>query len=48
MDYEPDVSHLAPRTLTTESSATWGLGTVSHQESGSTEYIYDDTAGSGT
>ncbi|KAI1263685.1 peptidase S8/S53 domain-containing protein [Xylariaceae sp. FL1019] len=39
---------LKDRALTTQSGATWGLGTVSHKSSGSTSYIYDTTAGSGT
>ncbi|KAI0143441.1 peptidase S8/S53 domain-containing protein [Xylariaceae sp. FL1272] len=39
---------LEDRALTTQSGATWGLGTVSHKTSGSTSYIYDTTAGSGT
>ncbi|KAI1639952.1 peptidase S8/S53 domain-containing protein [Biscogniauxia mediterranea] len=36
------------RALTTQSSATWGLGTLSHRSSGSTSYIYDSSAGAGT
>ncbi|OTB02976.1 hypothetical protein M426DRAFT_74299 [Hypoxylon sp. CI-4A] len=36
------------RALTTQTGATWGLGTVSHKTSGSTSYIYDSSAGSGT
>ena len=34
--------------MTTQTSATWGLGTVSHRSKGSTSYIYDTNAGSGT
>jgi oryzin len=34
--------------LTTETGAPWGLGTVSHKTSGSTSYIYDSNAGTGT
>ncbi|KAI9735435.1 MAG: Subtilisin-like protease 2 [Claussenomyces sp. TS43310] len=33
--------------LTTQADATWGLGRISHQETDSTDYIYDTTAGSG-
>ncbi|EPE09146.1 alkaline proteinase [Ophiostoma piceae UAMH 11346] len=36
------------RALTTQSGSTWGLGTISHRASGSTSYIYDTSAGSGT
>lgn len=34
--------------LTTQSGATHGLGTISHRASGSTDYIYDTSAGEGT
>lgn len=34
--------------MTTQSSSTWGLGTISHRTSGSTSYIYDTSAGSGS
>ncbi|KAK7422984.1 proteinase B [Neonectria punicea] len=44
-DAEPE---LDDRALTTQTGATWGLGTISHRTSGSTSYIYDTTAGSGT
>lgn len=33
--------------MTTESGATWGLGSISHRAKGTTTYIYDSTAGSG-
>ncbi|KAH7034607.1 alkaline protease [Microdochium trichocladiopsis] len=36
------------RALVTQTGATWGLGTVSHRNPGSTSYIYDNTAGQGT
>ncbi|KAI5923134.1 peptidase S8/S53 domain-containing protein [Camillea tinctor] len=36
------------RALTTQSSSTWGLGTLSHRNSGSSSYIYDSSAGAGT
>ncbi|KAI1500263.1 peptidase S8/S53 domain-containing protein [Biscogniauxia marginata] len=41
-------AELSERALTTQTGATWGLGTVSHRTSGSTSYIYDTSAGSGT
>ncbi|KAI8962589.1 alkaline proteinase [Daldinia sp. FL1419] len=44
-DENPEASK---RALTTQTGATWGLGTVSHRDSGSTSYIYDSTAGQGT
>ena len=34
--------------LVTQTGAPWGLGTVSHRSPGSTSYIYDSSAGSGT
>ncbi|KAK6215760.1 subtilase [Colletotrichum tabaci] len=34
--------------IATQSGAPWGLGTISHRTSGSTQYVYDDRAGSGT
>ncbi|KAI1758670.1 alkaline proteinase [Hypoxylon sp. FL1150] len=43
-----ETPELSARALTTQSGTTWGLGTVSHQTSGSTSYIYDSSAGSGT
>ncbi|KAI0109009.1 peptidase S8/S53 domain-containing protein [Nemania sp. FL0031] len=39
---------LSERALTTQTGAPWGLGTISHRSSGSTSYIYDSSAGSGT
>lgn len=39
---------IAERALTTQTGATWGLGTISHRTSGSTSYIYDTTAGADT
>ncbi|KAF4447412.1 putative endopeptidase K [Fusarium austroafricanum] len=39
---------LVKRALTTQTGAPWGLGTVSHRESGSTSYIYDTNAGTNT
>lgn len=40
---EPAV--IEKRAYTTQSSATWGLGRISHQSKGSTSYTYDSTAG---
>ena len=34
-------------TLTTQTGATWGLGSISHTDPDSTSYVYDTTAGSG-
>ncbi|KAG8674876.1 hypothetical protein FPOAC2_00914 [Fusarium poae] len=45
---EPEEESLSKRALTTQNGATWGLGTVSHRARGSTSYIYDTNAGSGT
>ncbi|KAI1169487.1 peptidase S8/S53 domain-containing protein [Nemania sp. FL0916] len=39
---------LSERSQTTQTGSTWGLGTISHRHSGSTNYIYDSSAGSGT
>ncbi|KAI0828114.1 alkaline proteinase [Hypoxylon sp. FL0890] len=43
-----ETPELSKKALTTQTGATWGLGTVSHRTSGSTSYIYDSSAGSGT
>ncbi|KAM0441113.1 hypothetical protein ACHAPT_000418 [Fusarium lateritium] len=48
MAEEPEESHLEKRALTTQQSATWGLGTISHRSRGFTSYIYDTIAGQGT
>jgi len=34
--------------LTTQTGAPWGLGRISHKAKGSTSYVYDTTAGSGS
>ncbi|KAL1857501.1 hypothetical protein Daus18300_010366 [Diaporthe australafricana] len=39
---------LEGRALTTQASSIWSLGDLSHLEAGSTEYVYDETAGEGT
>lgn len=36
------------RALTTQSGAPWGLGAISHRTSGSTQYVYDTSAGANT
>ncbi|KAG8159736.1 hypothetical protein KVR01_010373 [Diaporthe batatas] len=36
------------RSLTTQTRSTWSLGDLSHRSAGSTEYVYDRTAGAGT
>ncbi|KAI1405347.1 alkaline proteinase [Hypoxylon fuscum] len=43
-----EAPELSKRALTTQTGSTWGLGTVSHRNSGATSYIYDSSAGSGT
>ncbi|GKT86442.1 LOW QUALITY PROTEIN: alkaline proteinase [Colletotrichum tofieldiae] len=42
-DFEVD-----ERALTTQSGAPWGLGSISHKTSGSTQYVYDTSAGANT
>src|SRR5690242_1332692 len=39
------IDDIEKRAYTTQSSATWGLGRVSNQNTGSTSYAYDTTAG---
>ncbi|KAF9870190.1 subtilase [Colletotrichum karsti] len=34
--------------IVTQTGAPWGLGTISHRTSGSTSYVYDNAAGTGT
>ncbi|CCF38181.1 alkaline serine protease Alp1 [Colletotrichum higginsianum] len=36
------------RALTTQPNSIWSLGDLSHRAAGSTEYVYDSTAGEGT
>lgn len=44
-----DEAHeLSERALVTQTGAPYGLGTISHRNSGSTSYIYDNSAGAGT
>ncbi|KAF5022628.1 hypothetical protein F66182_5304 [Fusarium sp. NRRL 66182] len=46
LDAEPE--KLSGRALTTQSGAPWGLAAISHRTPGSSGYIYDTTAGSGS
>lgn len=39
---------LSARAQTTQKGVPWGLGTMSHRSPGSTDYVYDTSAGSGT
>ncbi|KAJ3544435.1 hypothetical protein NM208_g3052 [Fusarium decemcellulare] len=48
LDFDVEPSEHAERALTTQTGAPWGLGTISHRSSGSTSYIYDTSAGSGS
>ncbi|KXH38905.1 alkaline serine protease Alp1 [Colletotrichum simmondsii] len=41
-------STLSKRDLTTQASSIWSLGDLSHKAAGSTEYVYDSSAGEGT
>lgn len=34
--------------MTSQPSAPWGLGSISHREPGSQTYVFDDSAGTGT
>ena len=43
-----EIEHVEKKAYTTQSSATWGLGRISHQNTGSTSYTYDSTAGANT
>ncbi|KAI8946376.1 subtilase [Xylaria longipes] len=43
-----ETHELSERALITQTGATWGLGTISHRTNGSTNYIYDSSAGAGT
>ncbi|KAK0650401.1 Cuticle-degrading protease [Lasiodiplodia hormozganensis] len=47
------VAYIEPNTVVhtaavTQSNAPWGLGRISHRETGSTEYVYDESAGEDT
>ncbi|KAI1424877.1 peptidase S8/S53 domain-containing protein [Xylaria sp. FL1777] len=43
-----EVHEVSERSLVTQTGSTWGLGTISHKSSGSTSYVYDNSAGAGT
>jgi subtilisin family serine protease len=45
-----EFDHLEKKAYVTQSSSTWGLSRISHQnrQSGSYSYTYDDSAGAGT
>lgn len=40
-----NLGELQSRAYVTQSSATWGLGRISHVNKGSSSYTYDDSAG---
>lgn len=42
------IEHLEKKGSVTQSNAPWGLGRISHQKPGSTDYTYDSMAGAGT
>ncbi|TEA20674.1 Alkaline proteinase [Colletotrichum sidae] len=50
----PEVASVEPdqiwtlSAIVTQTGAPWGLGTISHRTSGSTSYVYNDVAGTGT
>jgi hypothetical protein len=47
VDYVELDAIMNAQALVTENNAPWGLGRVSHRQRGSTDYIYDDSAGTG-
>jgi subtilisin family serine protease len=44
----PKREELVDRAYVTQTGAPWGLGRISHRAKGSTQYVYDDSAGTGT
>jgi oryzin len=48
VDEVPEPEEPSKRAETTQTGATWGLGTISHRASGFTSYIYDTIAGTNT
>ena len=42
------MQELSKRAVTTQPNAPWGLGRISHRQAGSSDYVYDSTAGEGT
>lgn len=47
VDYIEKDAKMYATSLTSQTGATWGLGRISHEDPGTTTYIYDSTAGSG-
>ncbi|KAK0649633.1 subtilisin-related protease [Cercophora newfieldiana] len=45
---EPDMVWELDKTFVTQSSSTWGLGSISHRAPNSTEYVYHPSGGEGT
>lgn len=45
---DEQILDLAKKTYVTQSSSTWGLGRISHVNSGVSSYTYDDSAGTNT
>lgn len=43
-----EIENIEKKAYTTQSSATWGLGRISHTNPGTTSYTYDSTAGANT
>lgn len=41
-------AEVVKRALVTQRDSTWGLGSISHRSGSARDYIYDDSAGSGT
>lgn len=48
VDYVERDAVVKASALVSQTGATWGLGRISHRAKGSTTYIYDSSAGSGT
>jgi hypothetical protein len=48
VDFVEQDQILTINTYVTQSNAPWGLARISHKSTGSTSYVYDDSAGSGT
>jgi subtilisin family serine protease len=48
VDYIEEDSVISIDSLVTEPTSRWNLARISHRARGATNYIYDDSAGSGT
>ncbi|KAK4142714.1 cuticle-degrading protease [Dichotomopilus funicola] len=48
VEYIEQDAVITTQTLVIEENVPWGLGRISHHTTGSTEYVYDDSAGEGT